>query len=159
MSELSVFVDESGNLGLDSKYYILSLIFHDQANDISGEMARYEQLLCERGLQNKQFHLVPLTHGNGDFANESIEVRTRYLFGFASFAWHVPFSYKTFVYRKSEFVDRAALEKKMRRDIIDFLFENLERFQGFKTVKIYYDNDQRLITRALHGASEYALSQ
>lgn len=159
MSELSVFVDESGNLGPDSKYYILSLVFHDQANDISGEMIRYEQLLRDRGLQSRQFHLVPLTHGNGSFANEGIEERTRYLFSFTSFVWHVPFSYTIFMYRKSEFTSRAALEKKMKRDITDFLFEKLERFQGFEAVKIYYDNGQRLITRVLHGAFGYALSQ
>lgn len=157
MSELSVFVDESGNLGRDSKYYILSLVFHDQAVDVSGEIAAYERLLGERGLQNKPFHLVPLTHGNEAFANEDIETRTRYLFSFASFAWRIPFHYKTLVYRKSEFADRAALGKKMKRDIIEFLFENLERFQEFDAVKIYYDDGQRLITNALHGAFEYAL--
>ena len=157
MSELSVFVDESGNLGRDSKYYILSLVFHEQTVDVSGDIASYERLLRERGLQNKPFHLVPLTHGNEAFANENIEVRTRYLFSFASFAWRIPFRYKTFVYRKSEFADRAALGKKMKCDIIEFLFENLERFQEFNAVKIYYDDGQRLITNALIGAFDYAL--
>lgn len=159
MSELSVFVDESGNLGRDSKYYILSLVFHDQTVDVSGDIASYERLLRERGLQNKPFHLVPLTHGNEAFANEDIEARTRYLFSFASFARRIPFRYKTFVYRKSEFADRTALGKKMKRDIIEFLFENLERFQEFDAVKIYYDDGQRLIANALHGAFEYALWQ
>lgn len=159
MSELSVFVDESGNLGRDSKYYILSLVFHNQAVDVSGDIASYERLLRERGLQDKPFHLVPLTHGNEAFANEDIEARTRYLFSFASFAWRIPFRYKTFMYRKSKFADRAVLGKKMKRDIIEFLFENLERFQEFDAVKIYYDDGQRLITNALHGAFEYALWQ
>ena len=30
MSELSVFVDESGDLGGVSNYYLVTLVFHDQ---------------------------------------------------------------------------------------------------------------------------------
>ena len=157
MSELSVFVDESGNLGWDSKYYILSLVFHDQENDVTAQISHYEQLLLDRELQNKPFHLVPLTHGNDCFKNESIELRRRYLLSFASFVWRIPFSYKTFAYRKTEFTDRDALGMKMKRDVVEFLFENLDWFQGYDVVKIYYDDGQRLITRSLHKAFEYAL--
>lgn len=39
MHELSVFVDESGNMGEDSRYYLLTLLFHDQSDDISGIVA------------------------------------------------------------------------------------------------------------------------
>ena len=31
MRELSVFVDESGNLGDDAKCYLLTLVLHDQS--------------------------------------------------------------------------------------------------------------------------------
>lgn len=102
---------------------------------------------------------MPLTHGNEDFANEDIETRTRYPFSFASFVWRIPFCYKTFVYRKSEFTDRVALGGKMKRELIEYLFEHLEWLQQFDAVKIYYDDGQRLITNVLHGAFECALWQ
>ena len=34
MKELSVFVDESGEFGSSSKYYLVTLLFHDQSIDI-----------------------------------------------------------------------------------------------------------------------------
>lgn len=33
MAELSVFIDESGNSRRDSKYYLLTLVFHKQDED------------------------------------------------------------------------------------------------------------------------------
>jgi hypothetical protein len=41
MKELSVFIDESGDFGLyepHSAFYIVTLIFHDQSVDISGNI-------------------------------------------------------------------------------------------------------------------------
>jgi hypothetical protein len=35
MRELSVFADESGDTGSESKYYLLTLVFHDQDDDLS----------------------------------------------------------------------------------------------------------------------------
>lgn len=35
MKELSVFVDESGEFGSGSKYYLVTLLFHDQSVDVA----------------------------------------------------------------------------------------------------------------------------
>lgn len=46
-STLSIFVDESGDFGFkegSSKRYILSLVFHNQADDISGSCQRIKDL-------------------------------------------------------------------------------------------------------------------
>lgn len=45
MRELSVFLDESGSDGLKDRYCLLALVAHDQADDISGDIALYEQSL------------------------------------------------------------------------------------------------------------------
>lgn len=45
MKELSIFVDESGDFGeyaQHSPYYIVSMILHDQENDISANIARLD---------------------------------------------------------------------------------------------------------------------
>lgn len=47
---------------------------------------------------------------------------------------------------------------RMRRDIVNFMFEHLEWLQGFDEVKVYYDDGQQVVTRVLHDAAEYALS-
>ena len=35
MRELSIFVDESGDRGGKARYYLLTLVFHDQADSIA----------------------------------------------------------------------------------------------------------------------------
>lgn len=47
----------------------------------------------------------------------------------------------------------------MRRDLALFLFERLDEFQEYDSVKIYYDDGQRLITNVLHAAFEYVLAK
>ena len=47
----------------------------------------------------------------------------------------------------------------MKRDLINWLFDNLEFFQSFESIRIYYDKGQKKITSLLHGAVEYALSK
>ena len=46
MKELSIFVDESGDLGeydYRAPYYIISMVFHDQNYDMNKELAILEE--------------------------------------------------------------------------------------------------------------------
>ena len=42
---ISLFRDESGNVGKSSKYRLVTLVFHDQSDDISAHLARYAAVL------------------------------------------------------------------------------------------------------------------
>lgn len=159
MRELSVFVDESDDLGGESKYYLLALVFHDQADDLGRTIRLYEGDLAVRGLEDVPLHLSPLLRGNDAYAAMEPKRRAAYLASFGTFVQHSPFTYHVFVYRKSEFRDRASLGARMRRDLVEFLFDHIERLQGFDLVKIYYDDGQALVTRALHDGFEYALAR
>ena len=157
--ELSVFVDESGDLGAESKYYMLALIFHDQSEDLSEVLSQYQLTLRERRLENLPLHMNPLLRGNEAYANMDTHHRERLLTAFATFAHKCPFTYHVIAYRKDRFVDTSALGAQLRRDIVELLFAHLEWFQRFDLVKIYYDDGQRLVTRALHDGFEYALAR
>lgn len=100
MSELSVFVDESGDLGTDSTYYMLTLVFHDQGSDISSLISDYERVIRERELPDYPLHFVMLTHGNDCYGGMDVRDRIRMLRSFATFAWRIPFTYHTFTYEK-----------------------------------------------------------
>ena len=50
------------------------------------------------------------------------------------------------------------LRSRMRRDIVNFIFEHLDRFQGFDKVPIYYDSGHSATAAALHEAFDYALT-
>ena len=53
--ELSVFVDESGDFGeydYHAPYYIISLVFHNQSNDIQFDLSHFNDELAYLNLSN-----------------------------------------------------------------------------------------------------------
>lgn len=158
--ELSVFVDESGDIGEKSRYYLITLVFHEQENDISPYIEVYLIDLSDKGLPNIPMHTGPLLTKHESYEELPIEIRKSYLSSFRIFASHLPFSYMTFAYKKSEFQDDAKrLLDRMKRDLINTLFDNIAYLQKFTEVKVYYDNGQATVTKALHDAIEYVLAK
>jgi hypothetical protein len=158
MLEASLFVDESGEDGTQSKYYLLTLVLHEQSDSISEIVELYENDLRAKGLPDIPLHASPLMYSKDDYAGMDIQERKRLLQSFFTMLQHMPVRYHTFSYKKSEVGDGAALEARMKRDLVNFIFDNLGYLQSFDKVKIYYDDGQRLVTKALHDAVEYALS-
>lgn len=71
----------------------------------------------------------------------------------------LPISYRTFVYRRSEFEDLTKLTARMKRDISNLLFDHLEFFQGFDEVKVYYDKGQDIVKQTLDQSIGFVLSK
>lgn len=71
----------------------------------------------------------------------------------------LPVSYRTLIYRRSEFEDPTALSIRMKRDISTLLFDNFAFFQSFDNVKVYYDNRQDIIKQALDQSIGFVLSK
>lgn len=140
--ELSIFVDESGDRGGKARYYLLTLVFHDQADSIAEAVTGYEAKLAKADLPNIPFHSEPLMNGHKDYEFLGIEQRKAMLAYFSSFVRKLPISYTTFVYRRSQFEDPARLMERMGRDISSAMIEHLGFFQSFDDVKVYYDNGQ-----------------
>lgn len=157
MAELSVFIDESGNTKNDSKYYLLTLVFHDQSKDIHSLVETYELSLAERGLEDIPFHINPLLRGNEAYCSSGIAKRVQLLTRFRALANNLPFSYHTFAYEKRLFADDENLFTRIRRDLVMYLFDNLETIKSYETVKIYYDDGQDYVTKVIHSAFEYAV--
>lgn len=145
-STLSIFVDESGDFGFkegSSKRYILSLVFHDQANDISGD--------CQRIKDLPTFHAGPLVRKEPPFESDDIMARSKIWRRFFIFFMALPIRCKTFLYGKKDFgFDNLAMEKRMARDLYSFLQTNGEYFSSFGSIIVYYDKGQRPITRMLN---------
>jgi hypothetical protein len=158
MKELSTFADESGDSSTQSKYYLLTLVFHDQANDITSDIIRHEQALKAAGLPDVPFHMSPLLNGHRDYEHLTLSQRKQLLVRFFTFVKLAPIRYKTFIYQKSE-IPPDKLVVKMKQDLINYLFQNIEYFQQFGTVKVYYDRGQQLITNNLTAAMDYVLAK
>ena len=159
MRELSIFVDESGADGLDSNYYLLTLVLHEQEEPLAGVIAPYERALGDKRLPNIPFHMSPLLNGHDEYEGMDSSERASLLSSFMLFFHHLPIRYKTFSYRKRKFADAEHLSERMRRDVVNFLFDNLDYLQQFDRVKVYYDGGQHAVTQAIHDALEYALAR
>ena len=57
--ELSIFVDESGDRGDKARYYLLTLVFHNQADIIAEAVRGYEAKLTRADLPSIPFHSEP----------------------------------------------------------------------------------------------------
>ena len=58
--------------------------------------------------------------------------------------------YKCFLFEKRKYNDTLQLEARMAKEISLFLRSNLDYFQGYDSVILYYDNGQRQLTRILN---------
>ena len=159
MSELSIFVDESGGQKGHSRYCLVTLLLHNQDDAIESQILTYENDLYIKGLPNLPFHASPLMNGHDDYESMGLDKRKRLLASFEGFVRKVPFLYKVFVYRRSEVNDSSIFVSRFKRDLVIFLTDNLSYFQSFDKVKIYYDNGQQMVTSALHDAIDYMLSK
>lgn len=158
MRECSIFVDESGEPGSQSKYYALTLVFHNQDGEIIQSFNKYEQYLAESKLPNIPMHTQPLLNGNGEYQSLPVSFRQRLLTAFFFMTKQLPIKYVTFLYKKSEFNSLNKLEYRIRRDIVVVLLDHAEYLHSFDEVKIYYDGGQAIVSKALRAAVEYSLS-
>ena len=142
---LSIFIDESGDFGFikdASKYYIITLVFHEQQKNIVTNIKKIQD--------QPVFHAGPIIRREFPFQNESMETRKKIFQRIFLFAIGLPIQCKTFVYNKKDFKqDIYKMEARMSRDLYLFLVEHLEYLQQFK-LNIYYDNGQQSVTRILN---------
>ena len=62
-SELSVFIDESGDFGELTErpaYYLVNLVFHDQKEDISEHVHKLEESIHNAGFDTEYIHTGPV---------------------------------------------------------------------------------------------------
>ena len=132
MRELSIFVDESGSDGLSDRHYLLTVVMHDQSENIANSIAAYEGALRAKGLPDIPFHASPLMNGKDQYSGLDLRTRKMMLGSFRVFFRHMPVKYHTFAYATKQF---ASLDK-------------LAELQSYDMVKVYYDNGQHSIARS-----------
>ena len=78
MSELSIFIDESGDVGSNSSFYLISLVLHDQAIDILSQLSRLDQTLRDMGYSpEKALHTGPMVRKEDEYQNVELKVRRK----------------------------------------------------------------------------------
>ena len=152
---LSVFVDESGTFrhpDPSSRYYIVGLVFHDQAVDILRLANELDVATARMGLDPDVFasHAGPLIRKEKAFAPFRREWRAKVFKLLFDFARRADFKYHCLRVDK-RYVDSASdIVARLQSELAEFLLSQNERVQQFDRLKVYYDCGQSPVTNLLH---------
>lgn len=152
MSELSIFIDESGDFGAydyRSPYYIVSMVFHDQSIDITKDIDKLEKQLSMIGYPNHCIHVGPIVRMEGKYKEIDYLERRHILNKMVAFTKQLDISYKNFYVEKKHIVDDVETSSKLSKQISAFIREKYQDFLKYDVVKIYYDNGQHELTKIL----------
>ena len=152
MKELSVFIDESGDFGpteSHSPYYFITMVFHDQDNDIKNQIGSLDNYLENLGLKSYYIHTGPIIRKEREYFNIPLELRRRILSRMLQFSRNVKIKYKYFYIEKRETENTVDLIGRLSGQISNFVKEHLEFFCEYDCIKIYYDNGQTEVTKIL----------
>ena len=150
---LSIFVDESGRFqhpDSDSRFYIVSLILHDQAVDLSSALSGLDLHFRDLHLEKLCFHAGPLIRQEKVFAVMDRSFRYRIFAAMMGFARHVDFRYHCLVVDKKDVTSSDQIVKRLGEGLSRFLSEHRKELSAFDRVKIYYDCGQSPVTNLLH---------
>lgn len=145
MKELSIFIDESGDFGdYDPKapFYIISVVTHDQRDDISGQIEYLNKVLKNTALKRDFVHVGPLIRKECEYKNMTIEERLKILRSLTKFAEKTKFLQKSFYIEKKHLGDDYEMIAKLAKQLSSFIKQHYSYFLSFDRVKIYYDNGQ-----------------
>ena len=152
MKEFSIFIDESGDFGEynhHSPYYIITMVFHDQNENIGPAIAKLDQELSYINLNNLCIHTGPIIRKEEIYINMSLYERRRIFNKMVAFIRQINIRYKCFYIEKKHTTDVIASTGKLSRQISQFIREHYEEFLIFDDVKIYYDNGQVEVSKLL----------
>lgn len=152
MKELSIFIDESGDFGeysVHSPYYIITMVFHDQGEDIQPAIARLNKELSYLHLDNICIHTGPIIRKEEIYADMLIDERRRIFNKIVSFIRQINIRYKCFHIEKKHISDVVEASGKLSKQISQFVRDNYEEFLSYDEVKLYYDNGQVEVSKIL----------
>lgn len=160
MSELGIFIDESGTIdGKNSNkdnlkdFYIVSFLFHDKSNNIKEEVTNLENCLNFYNLDLKfPIHTMPLIRQQKPYADLSSDIRRKLFHQLFQFMRKLKLKHKTFVcdkkYSDSKQTIKLLLEKYIEQMIKDYFYY----FKKFDEIVIYYDEGQEYLSKILHNS-------
>ena len=152
MKELSIFIDESGDFGeyeQHSPYYIITMVFHDQAIPISEAVARLDRELDYIGLERHCIHTGPIIRKEENYTLMTVDQRRRIFNKMLAFIRQVDIRYKCFSIEKKYIQDGVEASGKLAKQIASFVRAHYAEFLSYADVKIYYDNAQVEVSKIL----------
>ncbi len=140
-----------GPLQQHSPFYVLSLVLHDQSDDISGHLDKIHDALRARELPaNHAIHTGPLVRREKDYEWMEIAERRAIFRVLVDFVRMCDVTHRSLVFSKRELTDTDQLVSAMSRELGALIRANYEYFNSWSRVIIYYDNGQKEITNLVN---------
>ena len=159
MSELGIFIDESGcfdktytNINLKD-IYIVSFLFYTKSLHIEDDIKVFENFLFENGFKNQlPIHTMPLIRKQKPYNELDRETRKRLFHHLFQFMRKLKIKHKTFVCDKKFYSTKYAIKQNLGSFIKQMVSDNYEYFNKFDEIVIYYDKGQDYLTKILHNS-------
>ena len=149
--DLSIFCDESGDFGPHSKYYLLSLVFHDQAKSIKDPISHITNFLEHLQPNNiNVIHTYPLIRKEHIYRHLPLTDRQKQFDALVAFMRHSQISTKTIIIEKKKI--NNSLENTLKDKLSEILSSLFDEISKYKNVNIYYDRGQRQVSKILFDA-------
>ena len=108
MKELSIFIDESGDFGeyaTHSPFYIITMVFHDQHEDIQPAIINLNRELSYLNLDNLCIHTGPIIRKEEIYTDMSVQERRRIFNKMVAFVRQTNIRYKCLHIEKKHITD------------------------------------------------------
>jgi len=160
MSELGIFIDESGFFEINNSQnenlrdlYIVSFLFHDKSVSIEKGIKSFEDFLLRNGL-NKNFpiHTMPLIRQKKPYQVFNEEFRRKLFHRLFVLMSKLKLKHKIFVCDKKFCSSKQVIRQKLEIYIKQMIEDNQDYFNKFDGIVIYYDEGQDYLTKILHNA-------
>lgn len=152
MKRLNIFVDESGDFAFNtesSELYVVSFTFHEQNDNIKSELEILNNKL-EKLKYTNMIHMADLIMKRGDYSHYSIEQRKKLFNAIYQFSRRIPAKYSSVVVDKRFINKTPQLRYKLKSEIENLMQNNIEYFNKFDKIVLYYDNGQTMLGRVLN---------
>lgn len=166
MSELGIFIDESGIIDTNTignnnlrDFYIVSFLFHNKNTPIGAEVKQFELFLISNGFEPElPIHSMPLIRQQKPYSELNRDVRRKLFYHLFQLMRKLKLQHKTFVCDKKYHCSKQSIRKELEHYIEKMIFENFEYFSKFDDIVIYYDKGQEYLTKILHSAFSKSLT-
>lgn len=130
---------------------MLSLVFHDQSDDIAGHLDKIHQALVMRGLpEYHAIHTGPLIRREQDYRLLDMPSRRSIFRVLVDFVRTCEVTHHSWVFNKRELGDTDKLVSAMSRELGELIRSNYGFFNSWDRIVIYYDNGQKELTNLVN---------
>lgn len=151
MKTLNIFIDESGDFGINnnaSDLYVVSFVYLSSLNNIEPFLNALKKRLNKLKF-TKMIHTADLLRHKGDYKDLSIEQRRKIFTAIYQFSRKSPIKLKSIIVNKKYTDTYKLLKKQLTMELNELISNNLKYFQKFDKITIYYDNGQSQLTSIL----------